>query len=143
MNSTAAWAKKPLSTPSTRSTASGVLIGPNDWRARSSRCRRRSRPRCGPMIVPAVLCLAVLLSACASQPIVHTVPVEKKVRQWVPVPAERIAPLDVPRPPPGLLWGESLQLNAILYGVVEQCQADRLAIRRLNERTTKHTTQKE
>ena len=88
------------------------------------------------MIVPAFLCLAMLLSACASQPIVHTVPVEKKVRQWVPVPVERIEPLDVPRPPPVLLWGEALQLNAALYGVIEQCQADRSAIRTLNERIT-------
>src|SRR5699024_12050041 len=80
-------------------------------------------------------CLLMLLSSCANQPIVHTVLVEKKVRQWVPVPDEHIAPLDVPGIPPFMLWGDALGLNAELYGVIEQCQYDRGEIRRLHERT--------
>jgi hypothetical protein len=94
------------------------------------RCEKRSQP----MLAATAVCLVMLLSACAAQPIVHTVPVTKTVRQWVPIPAERVSPLEIPQPPPVLLWGQSLELNAALYGVIEQCQIDRTKIRQLNER---------
>lgn len=68
----------------------------------------------------------------------HIVPVEKKVRQWVPVPDEHIAPLDVPGMPSFMLWGDALELNTALYGVIEQCQYDRGEIRRLHEHTIKN-----
>jgi hypothetical protein len=80
-----------------------------------------------------ILCLAMLSSACSMQPIVHTVPVTKTVRQWVPIPADRVSSIDVPQPPPWMLWSDSLDLNVELYGVIEVCQMDRAAIRQLNE----------
>jgi len=64
---------------------------------------------------------------------VRTERVEIPVRQWVPIPADRIAPLDVPAVPADLTWGESLQLNGALYGVVEACQLDRKQLRDINE----------
>lgn len=60
--------------------------------------------------------------------------VEIPVRQWVPVPAERVAPLAVPAVPADLTWGDSLQLNAELFGVVEACQLDRKQLREINDR---------
>ncbi len=86
------------------------------------------------MLALCCLCLVMLLSACATPPIVHTVPVTRTVRQWVPVPAERVAPLDVPQPVPWLLWLDALELNVALYAVIEQCQIDRQELRNLNER---------
>jgi hypothetical protein len=84
------------------------------------------------------LCLLLLSTGCAKQPIVRVERVEIPIRQWVPIPAERIAPLDVPAVPADLTWGESLQLNGELFGVVEACQLDRTRLRALNERTPQH-----
>lgn len=59
--------------------------------------------------------------------------VEIPVRQWVPIPAERIAPRDVPQAPAELTWGELLQLTGALYGLVEAYELDRKQLRDINE----------
>lgn len=133
MNSIAAWAQTHTGKDNTLWTRPDARIRPSAWSAKWQRCRPRLRLLCSRMPALICLCLLMLLSACASPPIVHTVPVTKTVRQWVPVPAERVAPLAVPRPPPSMLWGEALTLNAALYGALEQCQADRTELRRLND----------
>lgn len=130
-----AWASRPSLSPNTRLLSFSGLTRRSSWRAKSRTCKHGSGLRYSLMTVLASLCLLMLLSSCVSQPIVHTVPVEKKVRQWVPVPAEHIAPMDVPGVPPFMLWGDALELNAALYGVIEQCQYDRGEIRRLHEHT--------
>ncbi|WP_437180274.1 Rz1-like lysis system protein LysC [Pantoea phytobeneficialis] len=47
------------------------------------------------------------------------------------LPAELTSPIEAPEPKPGLLYGDSVELNALLYGVVKQCNIDRAGIRKI------------
>ncbi|WP_422662134.1 Rz1-like lysis system protein LysC [Pantoea sp. UBA5960] len=47
------------------------------------------------------------------------------------LPAELTNPLQAPAPGDTLSYGESVELNGALYGVIEQCNIDRAAIRKI------------
>ncbi|WP_425028100.1 Rz1-like lysis system protein LysC [Pantoea ananatis] len=49
----------------------------------------------------------------------------------VPLPADLTSPIDVPEPSQGMTFGDSVRLNAELYGALGQCNIDRAAIRRI------------
>lgn len=47
------------------------------------------------------------------------------------LPAELTSPISAPLPPDNMTYGNSVGLNVELYGVIEQCNTDRAAIRTL------------
>ncbi len=47
------------------------------------------------------------------------------------LPAELTSPISVPLPPDNMTYGNSVGLNIELYGVIEQCNTDRAAIRKI------------
>jgi len=47
------------------------------------------------------------------------------------LPAELTRPIDVPVPSEQMTFGDSVSLNADLYGALGQCNIDRAAIRKL------------
>ncbi|WP_419182129.1 Rz1-like lysis system protein LysC [Pantoea ananatis] len=47
------------------------------------------------------------------------------------LPAELTSPIEAPAPPDPMTFGDSVSLNAELYGVVAQCNIDRVAIRQI------------
>ncbi len=49
----------------------------------------------------------------------------------VPLPADLTSPIVVPQPPVPMMFGDSVSLNAELYGALGQCNIDRAAIRRI------------
>ncbi|MGP0152192.1 Rz1-like lysis system protein LysC [Pantoea ananatis] len=72
----------------------------------------------------------MLLTGCATQqkPLVEY----RTVKQpQLILPAELTSPIDVPAPSQDMTFGDSVSLNAELYGVVAQCNIDRAAIRRI------------
>ena len=48
------------------------------------------------------------------------------------LPAELTSPIDVPAPSQGMTFGDSVSLNAELYGALGQCNIDRAAVRKLD-----------
>ncbi|WP_441339076.1 Rz1-like lysis system protein LysC [Pantoea ananatis] len=50
------------------------------------------------------------------------------------LPAELTSPIEAPVPTRGMNYGHSVELNVVLYGVVEQCNIDRAAIRSLGSK---------
>jgi len=50
----------------------------------------------------------------------------------VPLPADLTSPIEVPQPPSPMMFGDSVALNAELYGVLGHCNIDRAAIRKLD-----------
>ncbi|MGG6135524.1 Rz1-like lysis system protein LysC [Pantoea allii] len=49
----------------------------------------------------------------------------------VPLPADLTSPIEAPAPPDPMMFGDSVSLNAELYGLVAQCNIDRAAIRKI------------
>ncbi|WP_442954592.1 Rz1-like lysis system protein LysC [Pantoea sp. LMR881] len=72
----------------------------------------------------------MLLTGCAKQqkPLVEYQTVKQP---RLNLPAELTSPIDVPQPPEPMNFGDSVALNAELYGVLAQCNIDREAIRKI------------
>ncbi|WP_425043020.1 Rz1-like lysis system protein LysC [Pantoea agglomerans] len=69
----------------------------------------------------------MLLTGCATQqkPLVEY----RTVKQpQLNLPVELTNELEVPEPPELMTFGDSVELNAELYGVVAQCNIDRKAV---------------
>ncbi|WP_436971913.1 Rz1-like lysis system protein LysC [Pantoea ananatis] len=52
----------------------------------------------------------------------------------VPLPTELTSPIEAPAPPEMMTFGDSVSLNAELYGIVAQCNIDRAAIMSLAQK---------
>lgn len=77
-----------------------------------------------------LLLTAMLLTGCAKQ---QSPQVEYRAIKspQISLPAELTSPIDVPPVTENLTFGESVELNAELYGVIGQCNIDRAAIRKI------------
>ena len=77
-----------------------------------------------------LLLTVTLLTGCAKQ---QNPQVEYRAIKspQISLPAELTSPIDVPSVPETLTFGESVELNAELYGVIGQCNIDRAAIRQI------------
>ncbi|MFU9138485.1 peptidase [Erwinia tasmaniensis] len=71
-----------------------------------------------------------LLTGCATQqkPQVEYRTIKQPV---VSLPAELISPIDVPSVPNAMTFGNSVALNAELFGLLGQCNIDRAGIRQI------------
>ncbi|WP_459166235.1 Rz1-like lysis system protein LysC [Pantoea agglomerans] len=72
----------------------------------------------------------MLLIGCATQqrPLVEY----RTVKQpQLSLPADLTSPIVVSQPPVPMTFGDSVSLNAELYGALGQCNIDRAAIRRI------------
>ncbi|WP_425028525.1 Rz1-like lysis system protein LysC [Pantoea brenneri] len=72
----------------------------------------------------------MLLTGCATQqkPLVEY----RTVKQpQLNLPAELTSQIDVPAPSQDMTFGDSVSLNAELYGALGQCTIDRAAIRKI------------
>ncbi|WP_418162849.1 peptidase [Pantoea vagans] len=72
----------------------------------------------------------MLLTGCATQqkPLVEY----RTVKQpQLSLPAELTSPIDVPAPSQDMTFGDSVSLNAELYGALGQCNIERAAIRKI------------
>ncbi|WP_419715068.1 Rz1-like lysis system protein LysC [Duffyella gerundensis] len=49
----------------------------------------------------------------------------------LPIPAELTSPIDVPAIPEAVTFGDSVALNAELYGLLGQCNIDRAGVRQI------------
>ncbi|WP_418903644.1 rz1 lytic protein [Pantoea vagans] len=47
------------------------------------------------------------------------------------LPAELTSPIKAPEPASAMSYGDSVELNVVLYGLVEQCNIDRAAVRKI------------
>ncbi|WP_429278717.1 Rz1-like lysis system protein LysC [Pantoea dispersa] len=47
------------------------------------------------------------------------------------LPAELTSPIKAPEPASAMNYGDSVELNVVLYGIVGQCNIDRAAIRKI------------
>ncbi|MFL6614100.1 MAG: peptidase [Pantoea agglomerans] len=74
-----------------------------------------------------------LLTGCATQqkPLVEYRTVK---RPQLSLPAELTSQIDVPAPSQDMTFGDSVSLNAELYGALGQCNIDRAAIRKLESK---------
>ena len=72
----------------------------------------------------------MLLTGCATQ---QKPQVEYRTikEPQLSLPAELTTPIDVPAVPEPMSFGDSVGLNAELYGALGQCNIDRAAIRKL------------
>ncbi|WP_428984681.1 Rz1-like lysis system protein LysC [Pantoea agglomerans] len=72
----------------------------------------------------------MLLTGCVTQ---HKPLVEYRTlkQPQLSLPAELTSQIDVPAPPEKMTFGDSVSLNAELYGIAERCNIDREAIRKL------------
>ncbi|WP_420916050.1 Rz1-like lysis system protein LysC [Pantoea stewartii] len=52
------------------------------------------------------------------------------------LPAELTNQIEAPAPPEMMTFGDSVSLNAELYGIVTQCNIDRAAIRKIESGNT-------
>ncbi|WP_432279787.1 Rz1-like lysis system protein LysC [Pantoea anthophila] len=74
----------------------------------------------------------MLLTGCAMQqkPLVEY----RTVKQpQLSLPAELTSPIDVPAPLQDMTFGDSVSLNAELYGALGRCNIDRAAIRAIRQ----------
>ncbi|EPM4183951.1 Rz1-like lysis system protein LysC [Klebsiella aerogenes] len=71
-----------------------------------------------------------LLSGCAQQ---QKPPVEYRVikQPVLNLPADLTSRIDVPDLPDNPSYGDSVSMNATLYGIIGQCNFDRAAIRKI------------
>ncbi|WP_425028125.1 MULTISPECIES: Rz1-like lysis system protein LysC [Pantoea] len=75
----------------------------------------------------------MLLTGCVTQqkPLVEY----RTVKQpQLNLPAELTSHIDVPAPSKDMTFGDSVSLNAELYSIVEQCNFERAAIRKLESK---------
>ncbi|WP_455072739.1 Rz1-like lysis system protein LysC [Pantoea graminicola] len=75
----------------------------------------------------------MLLTGCATQqkPLVEY----RTVKQAkLSLPVELTSQIDVPTVPEPMMFGDSVSLNAELYGALGQCNIDRAAIRKLESK---------
>ncbi|WP_458860360.1 Rz1-like lysis system protein LysC [Pantoea agglomerans] len=75
----------------------------------------------------------MLLTGCATQqkPLVEY----RTVKQpQLSLPAELTSQIDAPAVPEPMTFGDSVSLNAELYGALRQCNIDRAAIRKLESK---------
>ncbi|WP_425013857.1 Rz1-like lysis system protein LysC [Pantoea agglomerans] len=72
----------------------------------------------------------MLLTGCATQqkPLVEYLTVKQP---RLNLPAELTSQINAPQPPALMTFGDSVALNAELYGLLAQCNIDREAIRKL------------
>ncbi|WP_425281187.1 Rz1-like lysis system protein LysC [Pantoea anthophila] len=78
----------------------------------------------------------MLLTGCGTQqkPLVEY----RTIKQpQLNLPAELTSQIDVPAPPDPMTFGDSVSLNAELYGALGQCNIDRAAIRRIESSRAK------
>lgn len=77
-----------------------------------------------------LLSLLMLLTGCGTQqkPLVEYRTIKEP---RLNLPAELTTPIDVPAVPEPMSFGDSVGLNAELYGALGQCNIDRAAIRKL------------
>ncbi|WP_442417778.1 Rz1-like lysis system protein LysC [Pantoea ananatis] len=47
------------------------------------------------------------------------------------LPAELTSQIEAPAPPDPMMFGDSVSLNAVLYGLLGQCNIDRAAIKKI------------
>ena len=73
----------------------------------------------------------MLLTGCATQqkPLVEYRTITQKK---LPIPAELTRQLDVPAVMGPMTFGDSVLLNAELYGIIDRCNSDRAAMRLLD-----------
>ncbi|WP_423212739.1 Rz1-like lysis system protein LysC [Pantoea agglomerans] len=74
----------------------------------------------------------MLLTGCETQqnPLVEY----RTIKQpQLGLPAELISPIDVPAPSQDMKFGDSVALNAELYGLLGQCNIDRAGIRKIEQ----------
>lgn len=119
-----------------------ALLTGKTWsclRSQSKELNRRSRTECYRARLSAtwrqisallLLFLMPLLSGCAQQ---QKPPVEYRVikQPVLNLPVELTSRIDVPDLPDKPSYGDSVSMNATLYGIVGQCNYDRAAIRKL------------
>lgn len=74
-----------------------------------------------------LLCPLMLLTGCGSQP-KPQVEYRTIKEPRLSLPAELTTPIDVPSVPEPMTFGDSVALNAELYGIIERCNNDRAAI---------------
>ncbi|MCX8958328.1 peptidase [Erwinia psidii] len=74
----------------------------------------------------------VLLMGCAGQQKTPAPLVEYRTitQPSLPIPAILTNPITVPTVPDNMKYGDSIMLNAELYGLLGQCNRDRLAVRK-------------
>jgi len=72
----------------------------------------------------------MLLTGCATQqkPLVEY---RTTKQPQLSLPAELTSQIDVPAPSQDMTFGDSVSLNAELYGALGQCNIDRAAIRKI------------
>jgi len=77
-----------------------------------------------------LLCPLLLLTGCATP---QKPPVQYRAVRLprLSLPADLTGPVDVPQLPAHLTWGDSVRLNAALYGLLGRCNADRAAVRKI------------
>ncbi|WP_456236302.1 Rz1-like lysis system protein LysC [Erwinia billingiae] len=49
----------------------------------------------------------------------------------LPIPVDLTSPIDVPPVPEGITFGDSVSLNAELFGLLGQCNIDRAGLRKI------------
>ena len=83
-----------------------------------------------------LLSLLMLLTGCGTQPkpqVEYRTIKEPRLN----LPAELTTPIDVPAVPDAMSFGDSVGLNAVLYGALDQCNIDRAAIRQIEQERQK------
>lgn len=80
-----------------------------------------------------LLSLLMLLTGCGMQqkPLVEYRTVKEP---QLSLPAELTSPIEVPVPSLDMTFGDSVSLNAELYGALGQCNIDRAAVRKLESK---------
>ncbi|WP_446669777.1 Rz1-like lysis system protein LysC [Kosakonia cowanii] len=73
----------------------------------------------------------MLLTGCVTQQ-KRLVEYRTISQKKLPIPADLTSQLDVPAVPEAMTFGDSVLLNAELYGIIERCNNDRTAIRLLD-----------
>ncbi|MHB2054683.1 Rz1-like lysis system protein LysC [Pantoea dispersa] len=83
--------------------------------------------RCKKTPVLTILCLPLLLTSCARTE------TEFVPTQVVPIPPQLLVDCEVPYIPERMTYGDSLELNEKFLTVIENCNLDKAAIRKIEE----------
>ncbi|WP_418888993.1 Rz1-like lysis system protein LysC [Pantoea brenneri] len=73
----------------------------------------------------------MLLTGCGTQQKPPVVEYRTIKQPRLNLPAELTSQIEAPQPPALMTFGDSVALNAELYGVLGQCNIDRAAIRKI------------